>query len=235
MEGERRRGTFVARGCRRLYLPTRQGDREVVSCLRTETGRVIWQQGYAAPYTVVVSGDLFFGLSYLKRGQFFCLDPRNGATLWTSDGRQADNAAIVDGGSVLLFLTHDAKLIVAKKSGNGFEPLRKYTVAASPTWAYPVMLDRGILIKDLPLWDTERRVIVMRKQKAGWCHSPLAVGCSNLDDSIWPWSLGGSNNQTEGALARWEDCDVNRTHASGVSWRCRTVNAHLARLGRTQR
>src|ERR1700737_3284907 len=44
----------------------------------------------------------------------------------------------------------------------------------------------------------------MRKQKTGWCHSPLAVGCSNLDDSIWPWSLGGSNNQIEGALAPWE-------------------------------
>ena len=37
----------------------------------------------------VVSGGLLFGLSYLKRVQFFCLGPRNGATLWTSEGRQA--------------------------------------------------------------------------------------------------------------------------------------------------
>jgi hypothetical protein len=74
----------------------------------------------------------------------------------TSEGRQADNAALVDGGCVLLFLTNDAELIV--KSGKGFEPLRKYTVADSPTWAHPVILDCGILIKDtttLVLWDTE--------------------------------------------------------------------------------
>lgn len=48
--------------------------------------------------------------------------------------------------------------MVAKKSGKRFEPLRKYTVADSPTWAHPVILDRGILIKDattLALWDTE--------------------------------------------------------------------------------
>lgn len=106
----------------------------------------------------VVSGDFLFGLSHLKRGQFFCLDPRNGATLWTSEGRQADNAAIVDGGSVLFFLTSDAELIVARKSGNGFELVRKYSVADSPTWAHPVILTSGILVKDagtLALWATE--------------------------------------------------------------------------------
>ena len=82
----------------------------------------------------------------------------NGAVLWTSEGRQADNAEIVDGGSVLLFLTNDAELIVAKKSGKGFEPLQKYSVADSPTWAHPVILNRGILIKDaatLALWGTD--------------------------------------------------------------------------------
>ena len=79
----------------------------------------------------------------------------------------------MDGG-VLLFLTHDAELIVAKKSGNGFEPLRKYTVADSPTWAYPVILDRGILIKDamtLALWDTERLVMHNQETKHWWLMS----------------------------------------------------------------
>lgn len=120
----------------------------------------VWQNKDVGMYmnSPVVSGDLLFGLSHLKGGQFFCLDPRNGATLWTSEGRQADNAAIVDAGSVLLFLTNDAELIVAKKSGKGFELLRKYAVADSPTWAHPVILNSGILIKDattLALWGTE--------------------------------------------------------------------------------
>ena len=120
----------------------------------------VWQNKDVGMYmnSPVLTGDLLFGLSHLKRGQFFCLDPRNGATLWTSEGRQADNAAIVDGGPVLFFLTNDAELIVARKSGRGFELLRKYSVADSPTWAHPVILINGILIKDattLALWGTE--------------------------------------------------------------------------------
>jgi outer membrane protein assembly factor BamB len=123
----------------------------------TET---IWQNKDVGIYmnSPVVDGDLLFGLSHLKRGQFFCLDPRNGAILWTSEGRQAENAAIIDGGSVLFFLTNDAGLLVARKSGKGFELLRKYSVADSPTWAHPVILNSGILIKDattLALWGIE--------------------------------------------------------------------------------
>ena len=123
----------------------------------TET---VWQNKDVGMYmsSPVVSGDLLFGLSHLKRGQFFCLDPRNGTILWTSEGRQADNAAIVDGGSVLLFLTNDAELIVTRKSRKAFEPLRKYSVADSPTWAHPVILNGDILIKDantLALWGKE--------------------------------------------------------------------------------
>jgi outer membrane protein assembly factor BamB len=134
----------------------------------TET---VWQTKDVGMYmsSPVVTGDLLFGLSHLKRGQFFCLDAHNGAILWTSEGRQADNAAIIEGGSVLLLLTNDAELIVlplslhwiwepARKSGKAFEPLRKYSVADSPTWAHPVILNSGILIKDattLALWGTE--------------------------------------------------------------------------------
>jgi hypothetical protein len=42
------------------------------------------------------------------------------------------------------------------QSGKAFEPLRKYSVADSPTWAHPVLVGHGILIKDatnLALWD----------------------------------------------------------------------------------
>jgi outer membrane protein assembly factor BamB len=123
----------------------------------TET---VWQTKNVGMYmsSPVVSGDLLLGFSHFKRGQFFCLDPRNGAILWTSDGRQAENAAIIDGGSVLFFLTNDAELLVARKSGKRFELLRKYSVADSPTWAHPVILNSGILIKDattLALWGIE--------------------------------------------------------------------------------
>jgi PQQ-like domain len=40
----------------------------------------VWQNKDLGMYisSPVVTGDLLFGLSYLKRGQFFCLDPRTG-------------------------------------------------------------------------------------------------------------------------------------------------------------
>jgi hypothetical protein len=45
----------------------------------------------------------------------------------------------VAAGSVWLILTPDANLIVARQSDKAFEPLRKYSVADSPTWAHPVV------------------------------------------------------------------------------------------------
>jgi len=122
------------------------------------TTETVWQNKDFSMYmsSPVVGGDLLFGFTERKRGQFFCLKAGDGATLWTSEGRQADNAAIVAASSVLLILTPDANLIVARQSAKAFELLRKYSVADSPTWAHPVVLGRGILIKDatnLALWD----------------------------------------------------------------------------------
>jgi outer membrane protein assembly factor BamB len=120
----------------------------------------VWENPQISMYmnSPVLSGDLLFGLSHRNKGQFFCLDARTGATLWTSDGRQGENAAMVSAGDVLFLLTNDAELIVARKSAKGFEPIRRYTVAESPTWAHPVVMGPRILIKDastLALWSLD--------------------------------------------------------------------------------
>jgi hypothetical protein len=55
-------------------------------------------------------------------------------------------------------LTTDGALRVAKKSGRGFEPLARYAVAESQTWAHPVILSKQILVKDaatVTLWSLE--------------------------------------------------------------------------------
>ena len=124
------------------------------------TTETVWQNKDLSMYmsSPVVIGDLLFGLSMRKRGQLVCLNPATGATLWTSEGRLADSAAIVSAGSVLLLLTTDADLIVFRRSDKAFEQIRKYSVASSPTWAHPVIVGHGILIKDattLALWDTQ--------------------------------------------------------------------------------
>ncbi len=117
----------------------------------------LWHNKEVSMYmnSPVLSDDLLFGFSNRNKGQFFCLDPSTGATLWTTSGREGDNAAIVSAGNVLLLLTTNSELMVAKKSAKAFEVLRRYTVADSPTWAHPVVLGNGILIKDassLALW-----------------------------------------------------------------------------------
>jgi outer membrane protein assembly factor BamB len=96
----------------------------------------------------VVSGDLLYGFSHRNKGQFFCLDARTGATLWTSEGRYGENAAIVNAPEVLFLLTNDAQLMIARKNAKKFDPVRRYTVADSPTWAHPVVVGNRVLIKD---------------------------------------------------------------------------------------
>jgi len=117
----------------------------------------VWQNPDVSFYmsTPVADGGRLYGLRDRNKGQFVCLDARTGQLLWETPGREGDNAAIVDLGSALLWLTSGAELVVTGKSADAFEPIRRYTVADSATWAHPVPTAAGILIKDerfLALW-----------------------------------------------------------------------------------
>jgi outer membrane protein assembly factor BamB len=122
-----------------------------------KNGLTVWQNKEVSMYmnSPVLSGGYLYGLSARNKGEFFCMNPKDGTKLWSSPGRQGDNAAIIDAGPVLLALTTDSELVVLRKNPKAFEVVRKYTVAESPTWAHPVLLGNGILIKDattLALW-----------------------------------------------------------------------------------
>ena len=97
----------------------------------------------------VLSGDLLFGFSHLKKGQIFCLDARTGATLWTGPPRGGDNAAMLASSTTLFTLTPDAQLLVAQPTAKALGDVHRYEVADSATWAHPVVLADGFLIKDL--------------------------------------------------------------------------------------
>ena len=117
----------------------------------------IWENQDVSLYmtNAVVVGDTLFGMSHRNSGQFFALDARTGKTLWTSPPRQATNAAISHAGDLLFMLKDDGELIVAKASTGGFEPLKRYTVADSATWAAPTIAGNRIYVKDtssLALW-----------------------------------------------------------------------------------
>ena len=75
--------------------------------------------------------------------------------LWTSDPRQADNASILSTGDTIVSLEDDAELLVLRGSRTQFEPVKRYDVATSATWAQPTLQGNRIYIKDvssLTLW-----------------------------------------------------------------------------------
>jgi outer membrane protein assembly factor BamB len=103
----------------------------------------------------VVVGERVLGLSQEEKGQFFCLDASSGETLWASDGRMGENAALLTAGDTVLVLTTGSELIAFKAGADQFQPLARYKVADTPTWAHPVILGKKILIRDqssLALW-----------------------------------------------------------------------------------
>jgi outer membrane protein assembly factor BamB len=121
---------------------SRQGDRLVP--------QEVWRNAAYESYmnTPVLDENRLGGFSYKKKGQFFCLDADTGKMLWESAGRMGENAAIVSAGDLFFFLTDEAKLFVLKSNATSFAPLKEYQVAASPTWAHPVLLGNRILVKD---------------------------------------------------------------------------------------
>ncbi|HXG66387.1 MAG TPA: PQQ-binding-like beta-propeller repeat protein [Blastocatellia bacterium] len=141
----------VRQGTKAIQL-TKSGDKWEV--------RQLWHNPKVAMYmsSPVLDGHYLYGLSHLRKGQYFCLDARTGEALWMTDGREGRNAAVLSAGKEVLFFTDDADLVVAKKSAKGLETVAKYTVADSAVWSHPVLLDKQILVKDsatLTLWAIE--------------------------------------------------------------------------------
>ena len=118
---------------------------------------VVWETKDVSMFlsNPVLVRDTLFGLSQRASGQFFALDAKTGQVLWLGRPREATNTAVVKAGDLLFLLNDDAELIVARSSRTGFEPLKRYTVADSATWAQPTISGNRVFVKDvssLALW-----------------------------------------------------------------------------------
>jgi outer membrane protein assembly factor BamB len=110
----------------------------------------VWQNPDVPMYmsSPVESGGYLFGLTHRNRGQFFCLDARTGKTMWTTKGREGENAALIAPDGLIVAMTTDGELAIFRATAKQFEILKRYTLADSPVWAHPALVGRGVLVKD---------------------------------------------------------------------------------------
>jgi outer membrane protein assembly factor BamB len=114
------------------------------------TAEQVWQNPSVPMYMsspVLVDGVLF-GLTHRNRGQFVAVDARTGETRWATRGREAENAAFVAAGDVVLATTTEGELVILRRNPASFDLVKRYTVAESPIWAHPAPAGRGVVIKD---------------------------------------------------------------------------------------
>ena len=96
----------------------------------------------------VVIGRTIYGLTTRRLGQFVAVDAASGKSLWSTQGREGENASILGSASWLLASTTDGKLVVAEANAQKYEEVRRYQIAESAVWAYPAITDNSIIVKD---------------------------------------------------------------------------------------
>ena len=118
----------------------------------------VWENA-DIPYRLsnsVLVGDALFGLSSRNMGQYFSVDAKTGKTLWSSEPRQAGNAAVVRAGDVGVQPRGRWRVGgVPKQPDRVRASATKYKVADSETWTQPTIIGNRVFVKDvstLALW-----------------------------------------------------------------------------------
>jgi len=117
----------------------------------------VWKNADVQMYmsTAVVAGDALVGLGQKNRGQFFALDWKSGKTLWTTRGRETENAALIRVPGYTLIQTTEGELLVVRDSATAIDIVKRYDVAESSTWAHPALVGNQLFVRDaksLTLW-----------------------------------------------------------------------------------
>jgi outer membrane protein assembly factor BamB len=109
-----------------------------------------WKNAEVAMYmsTPVLADGVLYGLSSRKRGQFVAVDAATGALKWATEGRATNHASILLTPAHVLLLTTAGELVLVKPTAAGYEEERRYTIADSETWAVPVVLAEGLIVRD---------------------------------------------------------------------------------------
>lgn len=98
--------------------------------------------------SAIIHGDSLYGKSHLKRGQFFRLNPLTGETIWLGPPRMGEYATFLSIPGHVIVLKDDTTLEILETGTDDYQPVASYQVAKTPTWAAPVLLKDGFLVKD---------------------------------------------------------------------------------------
>jgi outer membrane protein assembly factor BamB len=146
-----------------IFTFTRQGAEEVVSCLDLETGRILWRNSYAAPYSVNpvarAHGAGPKSTPAFSNGRLFTLgiggilsawDAKSGQSLWrrefssdfksTSPDFGTATSPVIDGNLVIAFVGgHDSGALMAFDVESG-KTVWKWG-GDGPAYASPIIVD----------------------------------------------------------------------------------------------
>ncbi|MFK7735775.1 MAG: PQQ-binding-like beta-propeller repeat protein [Pirellulaceae bacterium] len=98
--------------------------------------------------TAVMNGSLLYGHSHLQSGRLFCLDSGTGEVLWKGKPRTGEYVNFLSMADHVAALLDNGEMRIIKATGGSYEPVATYQVSEAPTWAPPVFLPDGVLIKD---------------------------------------------------------------------------------------
>jgi outer membrane protein assembly factor BamB len=110
----------------------------------------VWKNPDVAMYmsTPVLADGILYGLSSRRRGQFVAVDAATGALKWATEGRATNHASVLLTPSHVVLLTTAGELVLIKPTPAKYEEERRYTIADSETWAVPVVLAEGLIVRD---------------------------------------------------------------------------------------
>ncbi|MCY3019124.1 MAG: PQQ-binding-like beta-propeller repeat protein [Planctomycetota bacterium] len=121
------------------------------------TAKELWSNADNAVQfnTPVLKDGRVYGIS--QKGDLFCLDAKDGKTLWAAPLGGGGFGSIVDAGPVLLALTPDGQLTALEPSDKEFKKLAAYKVGMA-IYAHPIVAGNKVYIRDkdsVTLWTVE--------------------------------------------------------------------------------
>lgn len=154
---------FVTPCDQNIVSPLVAGDLLIFSSLDTGTFAVrvqkndegwstnkVWEIDEISMYmsSPLYIGGKIIGMSHRKQGEFFAIDAKSGSIVWTSPPKMAENAAFLANEKSVLVLKDDGEIQILDGYAKKFEVIKTYKVSNSSTWAHPIPVSAGLLIKN---------------------------------------------------------------------------------------